>query len=54
MTVAMAAIFLVMGLYWAFRYNGLFGLIKHIFGVKVAANKWAYPLPLAGVSFSSG
>jgi F-type H+-transporting ATPase subunit a len=43
MTVAMAAIFLVMSIYWAFRYNGPLGLIKHIFGVKVAANKWAYP-----------
>jgi F-type H+-transporting ATPase subunit a len=43
MTVAMAAIFLVMSVYWAFRYNGVFGLVKHVFGVKVEANKWAYP-----------
>lgn len=45
MTVAMAAIFLVMCLYWAVRYNGVWGLIKHTFGVKVDTNKYAY-LPL--------
>jgi F-type H+-transporting ATPase subunit a len=43
MTVAMAAIFLVMSVYWAFRYNGPLGLVKHVFGVKVETNKWAYP-----------
>ncbi len=42
MTVAMAAIFLVMCLYWAVRYNGVWGLIKHTFGVKVETNKYAY------------
>jgi F-type H+-transporting ATPase subunit a len=44
LTVAMAGIFLVMSLYWAVRYNGFFGLIKHIFGVKMDTNKYAYPL----------
>lgn len=44
LTVVMAAIFLIMSLYWAIRYNGFFGLIKHIFGVKMETNKWAYPL----------
>ena len=44
LTVAMAGIFLVMSLYWAVRYNGFWGLIKHIFGVKMDTNKWAYPL----------
>ncbi len=44
LTVAMAGIFLVMSLYWAVRYNGFWGLIKHIFGVKMQTNKWAYPL----------
>jgi len=44
LTIAMAGIFLVMSLYWAVRYNGFFGLIKHIFGVKMDTNKWAYPL----------
>lgn len=34
MTVAMAAVFFVMSTYWAFRYNGPLGLVKHIFGVK--------------------
>ncbi|HEY1787106.1 MAG TPA: F0F1 ATP synthase subunit A [Verrucomicrobiae bacterium] len=44
LTVAMAGIFLVMSLYWAVRYNGVFGLVKHVFGVKTAANKWVMPL----------
>ena len=44
LTVAMAGIFLVMSLYWAVRYNGFFGLVKHIFGVKMETNKWLYPL----------
>ena len=44
LTVAMAGIFLVMSLVWAVRYNGFWGLIKHIFGVKMDTNKWAYPL----------
>lgn len=44
LTVAMAGIFLVMSLYWAVRYNGFFGLIRHIFGVKMDTNKFAYPL----------
>jgi len=44
LTVAMAGIFLVMSLYWAIRYNGPWGLVKHIFGVKMEANKWVYPL----------
>jgi F-type H+-transporting ATPase subunit a len=34
MTVAMAAIFFVMSLWWAVKYNGPFGFVKHIFGVK--------------------
>lgn len=44
LTVVMAGIFLIMSLYWAVRYNGFFGLIKHIFGVKMETNKYAYPL----------
>ena len=44
LTVAMAGIFLVLSLYWAVRYDGFWGLIKHIFGVKMQTNKWAYPL----------
>lgn len=44
LTVAMAGIFLVMSLYWAVRYNGFWGLIKHIFGVKMETSKFAYPL----------
>jgi len=45
LTVAMAGIFLVMCLYWAFVYNGPVGLVRHIFGIKVETNKWAF-LPL--------
>lgn len=44
LTVAMAGIFLVLSLYWAVRYNGVWGLIKHIFGVKMETSKLAYPL----------
>ncbi|MGC9940720.1 MAG: F0F1 ATP synthase subunit A, partial [Verrucomicrobiota bacterium] len=44
LTVAMAGIFLVMSLYWAVRFNGVWGLVKHIFGVKMETNKFAYPL----------
>jgi len=33
-TVAMAAIFFVMSTYWALKYNGPLGLVKHVFGVK--------------------
>jgi F-type H+-transporting ATPase subunit a len=38
----MASIFFVMSLFWALRYNGLLGLVKHVFGVKVEASKLAY------------
>jgi F-type H+-transporting ATPase subunit a len=44
LTVAMASIFLVMSLFWAVRYNGVFGLVKHVFGVKTDSNKWVFPL----------
>jgi F-type H+-transporting ATPase subunit a len=45
LTVAMAFIFFVMGLFWAVRANGFWGLIKHTFGVQVETNKYAY-IPL--------
>jgi F-type H+-transporting ATPase subunit a len=44
LTVVMATIFLIMSLFWAIRYNGVFGLVKHIFGVKMETNKLLYPL----------
>jgi F-type H+-transporting ATPase subunit a len=44
LTVVMALIFLIMSLYWAVRYNGVWGLVKHIFGVKMETNKILYPL----------
>jgi F-type H+-transporting ATPase subunit a len=44
LTMAMSGIFLVMSIYWAVRYNGVWGLVKHIFGVKMETNKWVFPL----------
>jgi len=44
LTIAMASIFLVMSLYWAVRFNGPWGLVKHIFGVKMESGKLVYPL----------
>jgi len=44
LTVVMATIFLVMSLYWALRFNGPWGLVKHIFGVKMESGKLVYPL----------
>jgi F-type H+-transporting ATPase subunit a len=44
LTVAMAGIFLIMSLYWAVRYNGVWGLVKHIFGVKMETSKLLYPV----------
>ncbi|MGA2854162.1 MAG: F0F1 ATP synthase subunit A [Verrucomicrobiota bacterium] len=43
LTVAMAGIFFVMSLFWAVRYNGPLGLLKHVFGVKMKASKWLMP-----------
>ena len=45
LTFAMASIFFVMSLYWALKYNGPIGLIKHVFAVKVETNKYAF-IPL--------
>lgn len=39
-TVAMALIFFFMSAYWAYKYNGVFGLVKHIFGVKGGMKGW--------------
>jgi F-type H+-transporting ATPase subunit a len=44
LTVAMAGIFLVMSLYWAIKFNGPWGLVKHIFGVKMETSKVLYPI----------
>ena len=44
LTIVMAGIFLAMNLFWAVRYNGFWGTIKHIFGVKMETSKWVYPL----------
>jgi F-type H+-transporting ATPase subunit a len=45
LTVAMAAVYFVMSTFWALRYNGPIGLLKHIFGVKVKTSKWFF-MPL--------
>ncbi len=50
----MAGIFLVMSLYWALRFNGPWGLVKHIFGVKMETNKILYPIVFCACSCSSG
>ena len=42
LTFAMAAIFFVMSIYWALKYNGPVGLVKHMFGVKVETTKAAF------------
>jgi F-type H+-transporting ATPase subunit a len=41
--MAMSGIFLVMSIYWALRYNGIWGLVKHVFGVKMETSKWLFP-----------
>ncbi|MGA4577427.1 F0F1 ATP synthase subunit A [Limisphaera sp. VF-2] len=47
MTVAMAAVFFIMSTWWAIRYNGPVGLLKHIFGVKGGMTGWiVIPLSL--------
>lgn len=46
MTVAMAAIFFIMSSWWALKYNGPFGLVKHIFGVKGGFKGWVL-IPLS-------
>lgn len=46
MTAAMAAVFFIMSTFWALRYNGPFGLVKHIFGVKGGMKGWIV-VPLA-------
>jgi F-type H+-transporting ATPase subunit a len=33
-TCAMALIFFIMSTYWAIKYNGFWGLLKHLFGLK--------------------
>ncbi|MEM6886358.1 MAG: F0F1 ATP synthase subunit A, partial [Verrucomicrobiota bacterium] len=44
MTLAMAIIFFIMNLYWAIKYNGFVGLVKHIFAVKGTPPAYLYPL----------
>ena len=53
LTIAMAAIYFVMSTFWAVRYNGPVGLVKHIFGVKLKTSKWFFP-PLLLLFFFIG
>jgi len=46
LTVAMSAIFFIMSSWWALKYNGPFGLVKHIFGVKGGFKGWVL-IPLS-------
>jgi F-type H+-transporting ATPase subunit a len=46
MTIAMSLIFFIMSTYWAVKYNGVWGLIKHIFGPK-GGLKGAILIPLS-------
>jgi F-type H+-transporting ATPase subunit a len=46
LTVAMAAVFFIMSSFWALRFNGPWGLVKHIFGVKGGMTGWIV-LPLS-------
>jgi len=48
MTVAMAAIFFVMSLWWAIQYNGPWGFVKHLFGVK-GGFKGLVVIPLSAI-----
>jgi F-type H+-transporting ATPase subunit a len=45
-TIAMAGIFFIMSTFWAIKYNGVFGLVKHVFGVK-GGMTGAIVIPLA-------
>lgn len=45
LTFAMASIFFIMSLFWAVRYNGPLGLVKHVFAIKVETSKLAF-IPL--------
>lgn len=51
MTIAMALVFFVMSSWWALKYNGLFGLINHIFGPKGGMKGWVL-IPL-GILFAA-
>lgn len=44
MTIAMAGIFFFMSLYWAVKFNGLGGFIKHIFWVKGDMPGFLFPI----------
>jgi F-type H+-transporting ATPase subunit a len=44
LTVAMTLVFLVMSMFWAIRYNGIWGFTKHVFGVKMKVGKAVYPI----------
>lgn len=52
-TVAMSLIFFIMSTFWAVKYNGPVGLIKHVFGVKGGMTGWIV-LPLTVIFIGVG
>jgi F-type H+-transporting ATPase subunit a len=48
MTMAMAICFFFLWWYWAFRFNGFWGVIKHIFGCQ-AKLPWILAIPVGAI-----
>jgi F-type H+-transporting ATPase subunit a len=53
LTVSMAVIYFVMSTFWALRFNGPIGLVKHIFGVKGKIGGFLL-IPMAVIFFLVG
>ena len=53
LTVSMAVIYFLMSTFWALRFNGPVGLVKHIFGVKGKIGGFLL-LPMAVIFFIVG
>jgi F-type H+-transporting ATPase subunit a len=53
LTVSMAVIYFVMSTFWALRFNGPIGLVKHIFGVKGKIGGFLL-IPMAVIFFIVG
>jgi F-type H+-transporting ATPase subunit a len=53
LTISMAVIYFVMSTFWALRFNGPIGLVKHIFGVKGKIGGFLL-IPMAVIFFLVG
>ena len=53
LTISMAVIYFVMSTFWALRFNGPIGLVKHIFGVKGKIGGFLL-IPMAVIFFIVG